>query len=380
MTTYKFSFPTLIHFGGGVRHQAGPWLAGRGLKRPLLVTDRGLAGLPMTAELASSLAQAGLQAAVFAGIGGNPVKSQVTEGVRAFRDHQADCLVGFGGGAALDVCKAMALMVKHPGDLFDYEDDKPGALPMREADIPTWIALPTTAGTGSEVGRSAVISDEATHVKKIIFGPCLLAKAVFTDPELTLNLPPKLTAATGFDALTHCLEAYLARGFHPICDGVALEGLKICGENLARAVSNPGDLVARSGMSMASMMGAIAFQKGLGVTHSCAHALSALKDLHHGLANALMIDQAMAFNVPASPERFRHMATTLGLSGGIEGFIPWLRDLKEATGIPQNLAKLGVLSGDIPRLAELAFQDSCHQSNPRPVTREDLEEIFTRAL
>src|ERR1041385_2681912 len=189
MTTYKFSFPTLIHFGAGVRHQAGEFLQARGFHRPLVVTDKGLAALPLTADFKASLERLGMEPAVFAGVEGNPVESQVSAGVEAFRAHQGDCLVGFGGGAALDVCKAVALMSKHPGSIFDYEDEKPGARPMLEKDLPFWVALPTTAGTGSEVGRSAVIAD-SKHVKRIIFGPCLLARAVFADPELTLGLPP----------------------------------------------------------------------------------------------------------------------------------------------------------------------------------------------
>ena len=225
--------------------------------------------------------------------------SQVVAGVEAFRAHQADSIVGLGGGAALDVAKAIALMAGHPGDLFDYEDDKPGALPI-DQDIPYWVAIPTTAGTGSEVGRSAVISDEQTHVKKIFFSPRLMAKAVFADPELTLGLPPAVTAATGMDALTHCIEAFLAKDYHPIADGIALEGLRLGAAALPRCYEKGDDLAARGDMMMSSMMGAIAFQKGLGLIHSCAHALSAVSDLHHGYANGVMIDHALKFNLESS--------------------------------------------------------------------------------
>ena len=376
----RFSFPADISFGPGARRQAAAFLKARGFKRPLLVTDRGLAALPLVSEAKALLAEAGLEAGTFSAIWGNPTKSQVEAGVAAYRSHHADCLMGLGGGAALDVAKAIALMVNHPGGLFDYEDEKPGALPI-DKEIPFWIALPTTAGTGSEVGRSAVISDESSHVKKIIFSPALLAKAVFADPELTLGLPPKITAATGMDALTHCVEAYLAKGYHPLCDGVALEGLRLASQGLALAVAEPENLDARGSMLMASMMGAVAFQKGLGAVHSCAHALSALKDLHHGLANGVMIDFALEFNAPAVPGRFKDMAVMLELKNpGPEAFLEWLKGLKASIGIPATLSGLGLALGDIGRLSELAFQDGCHLSNARPCTREDFKAIFSKAM
>ncbi|HTB34135.1 MAG TPA: iron-containing alcohol dehydrogenase [bacterium] len=380
MAFSRFSFPTTIHFGPGVRAKLAGLLQERGFKRPLVVTDQGLAALPLFAALLADLKAAGLDASAFSGVQGNPVKSQVTAGVAAFRAHRADCLVGVGGGAALDVAKAIVLMVHHPGDLFDYEDDKPGALPVDQP-IPYWVALPTTAGTGSEVGRSAVISDDATHVKRIIFDPKLLAPAVLADPELTVGLPAGVTAATGMDALTHCVEAYLARAYHPLCDGIALEGLALAAASLERCVKQPQDLKARGDMLMASMMGAIAFQKGLGLVHSCAHALSAAKDLHHGLANGVMIDHALGFNVPAAPERFLRLNQAVGLaSQDPEAFLDWLGDLKRAIGIPDRLVRVKVTAADVPRLAQLAFQDACHPSNPRPCTQADFEAVFTGAL
>ena len=380
MSLSRFSFPTAIHFGLGARTQLKVLLAKQGFKRPLLVTDRGLAGLPFFETIRQDLDAHGMQCGVFSGIWGNPVKSQVTAGVAAFRSHAADCLVGIGGGAALDVAKAIILMVNHPGDLFQYEDDLPGALPVDQP-IPFWVALPTTSGTGSEVGRSAVISDDVTHVKKIIFDPQLLAKAVFADPELTLGLPGPVTAATGMDALTHCVEAYLAKAYHPLCDGIALEGLRLASRSLAKAVATPADIEARGSMMMSSMMGAIAFQKGLGIVHSCAHALSALKDLHHGFANGLMIDYALAFNAEAVPERFAMLAQAVGLKEqNAPAFLDWLKNLKAEIGIPPHLAEAKVEKADIPRLAELAFADACHPSNPRPCTRADFEAVFMSAL
>ena len=375
-----FSFPTDIRFGVGARHQVGPELRHAGVIRPLVITDKGVSGLPFVAELLDSLRADGLNAELFDGVWGNPVAGQVTAGVEAFVAHDADGVVGLGGGAALDVAKAVALMSTHPGALFDYEEDKRGALPITDA-VPFFVAIPTTAGTGSEVGRSAVIADDQTHVKRIIFSPHLLAKIVFADPELTVGLPASITAATGFDALTHNVEAYLAHGYHPICDGIALEGIRLCAQHLARAVATPTDCEARGGMLMASMMGAIAFQKGLGLVHSTAHALGTQADLHHGLANALMIDHALAFNVEAVPERFAVMAGVVGLEDRSPGtFLRWLADLKAEIGVPAGLKAAQVDVGAVDALARLAFDDACHLNNPRRVSEADFHAIFSEAL
>jgi alcohol dehydrogenase class IV len=375
---HVFSFPTQIHFGPGARRLIGEHLGAQGLRRPLVVTDRGVAGLPMFAELLGTLQ--GLDAKTFSDMGGNPVVSQVTAGADAFRRHRADSILGIGGGAALDVAKAVALMAHHPGELFDYEDGRKDARAI-DRDIPYLVLAPTTSGTGSEVGRSAVVSDERTHVKKIVFSPRLLARAVFADPELTLGLPAKVTAATGMDALTHCIEAYLAKDYHPICDGIALEGLRLAARALPRCIEAPSDLEARSSMMMASMMGAIAFQKGLGVTHSFAHALSAVADLHHGLANGLMIEHALRFNLEAAREKFRVMAQTIGLPDPTgEAFLGWLRELKRRIGIPSGPGEAGVSAAEMGRLAELAFADSCHLNNPRPCTAEDIRRLWAEAF
>ena len=380
MGLHRFSFPTLIHFGPGARKMVREHLEQQGLSRPLVVTDRGLAGLPVFEELMGLFGGGKLAAGRFTEIAGNPVHSQVVAGVKAFREHKADSIIGVGGGAALDVAKAIALMAHHPGDLFDYEDEKPGASPI-DKDIPDWVALPTTAGTGSEVGRSAVISDEKTHVKKIFFSPRLLAKAVFADPELTIGLPPAVTAATGMDALTHCIEAFLAKDYHPIADGIALEGLRLCARSLPRAVANGKDLEARGDMLMASMMGAIAFQKGLGLIHSCAHALAAVADLHHGYANGVMIDHALKFNLETSRERFERMARTIELPRPTaEAFLDWLRDLKKEIGIPAGLSGTKVPREALSTLPRLAFEDSCHGNNPRPCREEDFKKIYEEAF
>jgi alcohol dehydrogenase class IV len=380
MTISRFNFPTPIQFGPKVRFQVRDFLKANGVTRPLVVTDRGVAKLPFFMNFLEHLNSEGVKAQVFSEIWGNPVKSQVTAGVKAFLESKADGIVGIGGGAALDVAKVIGLMATHPGDLFDYEDEKPGARPIDGA-IPFWVALPTTAGTGSEVGRSSVISDDTSHLKKIIFSPKLLAKAVFADPETTLDLPASVTASTGMDALTHCVEAFLAKGFHPMCDGIALEGVRLVAENLVRCIKNPQDVEARGGMMMASLMGAVAFQKGLGLTHSCAHALSTVADMHHGLANAVMIDHALRFNLSAVPERFVRLATTVGIEKPTpESFIQWLTQLKATLNIPAKMAAAGIQSAQLEKLTEVAFQDGCHQCNPKAVSRQDFVNIFKESL
>ena len=378
MALHRFSFPTSILFGPGARKVAGPALAARGVRRPLVVTDRGLAALPPTAAFAGDLGEAGLEAKVFGQVWGNPTAQQVRDGVAAYRDHHADSVIGFGGGAALDVAKTVALMSAHPGDIAEYFWDHPGRRPI-DRPLPPLIALPTTSGTGSEVGRSAVISDDATGVKKIVFSPALLARAVFADPELTLGLPAALTAATGMDALTHNVESYLSPAYHPICDGVALEGARIAARALPLAVADGRNLAARSDMMMASMMGAVAFQKDLGAVHSCAHALSAVAGMHHGLANAIMIDHVMRFNAGAAPDRMAELARVCRAGATAGEFICWLGRLKAEVGIPARLSAAGVTADRIPALVEIALADGCHRTNPRPCARSDFEELFRAA-
>jgi hypothetical protein len=276
------------------------------------------------------------------------------------------------------VAKVVALMAVHDGHVLEYAWDHPQVRPI-VADLPYFIALPTTSGTGSEVGRSSVVSEDDTHLKRIVFSPKLLAKVVFADPELTLALPPAVTAATGMDALTHNVESYLSPAYHPLADGIALEGTRIAARALATAVHEPGNLAARSDMMMASMMGAIAFQKDLGAVHSCAHALGAVCDLHHGLANALMIEPVMRFNQEAVPARFAELAHVVGAGSG-EAFVPWLTKLKREIGIAPGLAAAGVNREQIGRLADIALKDICHQTNPRPCSREDFVRFFDQAF
>ena len=378
MTITKFSFPTTIHFGAGARKLLGAHLNSLSLKRPLIVTDKGLAALPMIAEISASLSAAGLSPSVYGGIWGNPTGSQVMNGAAAYKVHGADCVVGIGGGAALDVAKVVGLMATHPGDVMEYVWDHPKIRDIVNP-LPHFVAVPTTSGTGSEVGRSSVISEEATHIKRVIFSPNILASVVFADPELTVGLPAHITAATGMDALTHNIESYLSPAYHPLCDGIALEGTRIAARALATAVREPGNLQARADMMMSSMMGAIAFQKDLGAVHSCAHALGTVCDMHHGLANALMIDTVMAWNLETVPAKFDELAHVVGVANGA-AFVPWLKALKQQIGIAPNLSAVGVKGDHMARLVEIATADICHQTNPRPCVAADFERLFAKAM
>jgi alcohol dehydrogenase class IV len=393
MAFSQFNFPTRIQYGPGALGLLPGALKEAGRSRPLIVTDKGLAPLRPITGAKKVLDDAGLVPAVYSGVWGNPVKSQVTAGVEAYRAHKADSIVAIGGGAAIDVAKAIALMVNHPGDLFDYEDEKPGARPI-DREIPLTMSIPTTAGTGSEVGRSTVVSDDETHVKKIIFSPRLLASRVFIDPELTLALPALATAATGMDAVTHLVESYLAKGFHPIADGIALEGMRLVAKNLVRCVefarrvekgerelvANAEHLEARGMMLMAAMMGGVAFQKGLGVTHSMAHALSTVADLHHGLANGIAIPYAMKFNEPVVAARLGDLAAAVGAGSDAAAFVRWLVELKKSIGIPATLGEAGVDPKAVDRLVDIAVHDVCHPNNPRAVTESDFRRLFDAAF
>ncbi|MDZ7921447.1 iron-containing alcohol dehydrogenase [Rhodoferax sp.] len=377
MSITSFSFPTPIKFGAGARKLVAQHLKDLGLKRPLIVTDKALGALPVQAEFQTHLA--GLDVAVFSGVFGNPTCSQVMDGAAAYKAHKADCVIGFGGGAALDVAKVVGLAATHPGDILEYVWDHPQVRPIVN-ELPYFVALPTTSGTGSEVGRSSVVSENDTHLKRVVFSPKILAKTVFADPELTLGLPAHVTAATGMDALTHNIESYLSPAYHPLCDGIALEGTRIAAAALVTAVKDPGNLSARSDMMMSSMMGAIAFQKDLGAVHSCAHALGAVCDLHHGLANALMIDTVIAWNLEAAPAKFDELAHVCGVAGGGKALVPWLKTLKASVGITGSLASHGVKPEHLPRLVQVATADICHQTNPRPCTAADFERLFKAAM
>ena len=375
----QFCFPTNIRFGSGVIQELGGHLRERQLCRPLIVTDPNLAELPLIENIRHLLQSEACATELFCEIDKNPKKNNVTKGVRCYQDSHCDVIIGIGGGASMDVSRAIALKVNHPQDLFDFDDAQGGERYIVN-DIPYLICVPTTSGTGSEVGRSAVISDDYTHAKKILYSPRLMAKQVFADPELTLDLPPFITATTGMDAFTHNLEAYLAKGFHPLCDGIALEAMRLINEALVVAVQKP-DLESRTKMMVAALMGAVAFQKGLGVVHSTAHALSTFKDIHHGLANALMLPACLAFNADTVPIRLKTVAQVLQLRvQSADGVIKRVMDLNKAIHIPNSLASQGIEEKDITQLSNLAYQDVCHQCNPKSVTLADFQHIFKHAL
>ncbi len=378
-TLSQFNFPTKIRFGAGVVAELPAYLKENHLSKPLVVTDPNVANLPFFKQIIQDLSTKGISVEVFSDIHKNPVKSDVYKGDDAYYGTERDSIIGIGGGAAIDVARAVLLRINHREDLFKYDDLIGGDIYVTN-DVPHFITIPTTAGTGSEVGRSAIIADDETHQKKILFSPKLLAKIIFADPMLTMDLPPFITAATGMDALTHNMEAFLAKNWHPMCDGIALEGIALIHESLEKAVNKP-DLESRSKMLIASLMGAVAFQKGLGVVHSLAHPLSSLLDTHHGLANAVNIPYGMKFNIAGFEDKFRRIARTLDLkdeSG--EAVVQYLFDLNSKINIPHRLREIGVKSEHIETLADLAIADFAHPNNPKPVSREDFKHLYLEAL
>ncbi len=376
---YTYNFPTTIRFGSGVINELSDYLKANNLNRPLLVTDPVVAGLEFFKKTKNELASKKIHPEVFSDMHKNPVKSDVLKGTDVFKKSNCDCIIGIGGGVAMDVARAIVLKVNHHEDLF-YYDDLIGGDKYVTNEVPYFITVPTTSGTGSEVGRSAIIADDINHQKKILFAPKLLAKIVFCDPELTNDLPPFITAATGMDALTHNLEAFLAKMEHPICEGIALEGIRLITQSIEKAVNKP-DSASRTNMMMGSTMGAIAFQKGLGVVHSLAHPLSSLLDTHHGLANAVNLPYGMRFNIGGCEEKFTRIARTIGLKKKTgEHVVDFLFQLNNNLGLPVKLSGIGVKPEHIEPLSDLAFADFCHPNNPKPVTREDFKKLYLEGL
>jgi alcohol dehydrogenase class IV len=376
---YQYNFPTTIRFGAGSSKELPDYLKKHNLQKPLIVTDPVVANLPFFMQIVADLKKKGISVEVFSDIHKNPVKSDVYEGTDVYDNTKRDSIVGIGGGAALDVARAIVLRVNHREDLFKYDDLIGGDVYVTN-DVPHFITIPTTAGTGSEVGRSAIIADDVTHQKKILFSPKLLAKIIFADPSLTMELPPFITAATGMDALTHNMEAYLAKMPHPLCDGIALEGISLISESLETAVNKP-DLESRSKMLIASLMGAVAFQKGLGVVHSLAHPLSSLLDTHHGLANAVNIPYGMEFNIAGFEYKFKRIAKTLSLKEKTgNAVVKYLFELNNKIGIPHKLTEIGVKKEHIETLSDLAIADFAHPNNPKPVSREDFKKLYLKAF
>ncbi len=379
--TGSWNYPTRVLAGPGRIGELAEACRSAGIARPLIVTDRGLADSPIVQRARGVLAAAGLPSSVFADVKGNPTEANVEAGLSAYRAGGHDGVIALGGGSGLDVGKCVAFMAGQTRPLWDFEDIGDWWTRAEVAGIAPIVAVPTTAGTGSEVGRAGVITNETTHEKKIVFHPLMLPKVVIEDPELTVGLPPALTVGTGFDALAHCIEAYCAPGFHPMADGIALEGIRLIECYLPRAYRHGGDLEARSRMLAAASMGAAAFQKGLGAVHSISHPVGAFYDTHHGLTNGVVLPYVLAFNRPAIEDRMALVARILDLSpADFDSVLAWLIDFREELGVPHTLAELGVEESRVPELAEHAERDPTAGSNPRPMRAADFERVITAAI
>ena len=381
-----WSFPTKIVFGASSSEPLAEVAKSLGMKRPLVVTDPGIVKSGLLDGVTASLARAKIPWQLFDRVEANPTEASVFPGVSAFSQANCDGVIAVGGGSALDAAKAIRLKTTHPLPLEEYDDLRGGAEKI-SSNLPPMIAIATTSGTGSEVGRSAVIALKATGRKTVIFSPYLIPSVALADPSLTLRLPPHLTAATGMDAMTHNLEAYLAAGIHPMCDAIGLKGVEICRRYLPRAVSNGGDLEARSQMMVAAIMGGVAFQKGLGTVHSLAHPLSTVAGMHHGLTNAILLPHVMRFNLPAVPERFPDLALALGIIAPGHSCeelalraISAIEQLNHEIGIPPRLRDAGVREEMIPVMVPLAMQDGCRLLNPRPTSAEEMEMLYRAAF
>ena len=377
------SFPTRIVYGRGAIRELPNELKRAGASRPLIVADKGVLQAGLLRFVAPLLEQAGIETRVFSEFEPNPTDVDALRGIEAYRAAGADSVLGLGGGASLDMAKAIALLVNHPPPLTQYDDARGGDARIT-GPIPPIVQIPTTAGTGSEVGRSTVLVIDGR--KTVIFSPSLMARAAILDPELTIGLPAFITAATGMDALTHNLEAYVAKGDHPLADAIAIDGLRRIATHLERAVRNGKDIEAREQMLLGSAFGAIAFQKGLGACHSVAHALTPVAGTHHGLANSLMLPAVVSFNRMAAEERLATAAVALGADPKMSVqerahlCAELVDDLRGACGLPRHLSQAGVRREMIPQLVEKAMADACHLSNPRPVTQVDFERLINEAF
>lgn len=369
MPEAKFSFPTTVLYGAGTSSRLPEELQRLQMSKPLFVTDRGLRGGEVVERVQKLLPEA----QVYSDVDPNPTERNVLDGVAFYQSHSCNSLVVIGGGSAIDAAKAIRLKITHPLDLAEYDDNIGGAAKITP-NLPPFIALPTTAGTGSEVGRSTVITIEKTNRKTVIFSPHLIPDLAIADPELTVSMPPSITAGTGMDAFTHNVEAFLANGFQPICDAIALGGAKLAYQHLPRVMADPKDIESRGEMMIAAMMGAIAFQKGLGAVHSLAHPLSTEFGMHHGTSNAVLLSVVLEFNRPAVPERFHELAHHLG-----KDVTDCTHELNKICGIAPRLRDYGIPEQALPGLAQRAIQDGCHLSNPVPCTVETLLSLYRQA-
>jgi alcohol dehydrogenase class IV len=376
-----WNYPTPIRFGAGRISELPQACAELGITRPLLVTDPVLSTLPICASTVQVCADAGLAITVSDQCARNPTAVDVAAGVAAYRASGSDGVIAFGGGAAIDVAKAVALMVGQDRPLWDFEDVGDNWTRVLTERVAPCVAVPTTSGTGSEVGRASVLVDSATQTKKIIFHPSMLPGRVVADPALTVGLPAGITAAVGLDALSHNLEAWCAPGFHPQAEGIAAEGMRLIHRSLEDAVTNPTDLGARARMMCASLMGATAFQRGLGAMHAMAHPIGAVFDAHHGLINAVVMPYVLCRNRVAIEHRMIRLSAYIGLANpGFRAFLDWVLELRDTLDIPPTLAVLGVVESDCDRLAAMAVVDPSAGSNPIPLTEADYAELFRRAV
>jgi alcohol dehydrogenase len=376
----NLNYPTAIKFGAGRIGELADHCRATGIGRPLFVTDPGLAAMPMVRAIVEDVKRAGLGVAVFSDVRPNPVEANVVAGVRAFRAGGHDGVVAFGGGSGLDVGKMVALMHGQTVSLFELEDVDDWWTRADASKISPIIAVPTTAGTGSEVGRAGVVTHPVTHEKKIIFHPAIMPRVAILDPALTVGLPAKLTAATGMDAMAHVLEAYCAPFYHPLAAGVALEGLRLIKENLARAVKKGTDLDARGHMLMASTMGATAFQRGLGAIHALSHPFGGLYDAHHGTLNGIIMPYVVKANRRKIERDIERAAAYLGIKGGFDGFLRWILSLRKEIGIPYTLAEIGIDTGRLDEVAAMAIRDPSAGGNPIAFTEKQYRSLAKRCV
>jgi alcohol dehydrogenase class IV len=380
-TTGAWNFPTRVVTGAGRIAELPQACRAYGMARPLLVTDRGLAAGDLIAGIVKRVRDAGIPIAVFSEVKPNPTEANLQAGVDAFRAGGHDGVIAVGGGSALDVGKCVAFMVAQSRPVWDFEDVGDWWTRANTDGIAPIIAVPTTAGTGSEVGRAGVIAREQTHEKKIIFHPMMLPKIAIEDPELAVGLPPFLTMATGMDALAHCFEAYCVNAFHPLADGIALEGMKIVDSYLPRAVADGRDLEARAYMFAAASMGATAFQKGLGAIHSVSHPVGARYDTHHGLTNGVLFPYVLVCNKAAIADKIPHIARALDLPGrDFDAVLAWILALRKKLGVPHTLAELGVRQADAGLIAADAVKDPTASSNPRQLNEAEFEKLTLAAI
>ncbi|MDJ0824796.1 MAG: iron-containing alcohol dehydrogenase [Rhodobacter sp.] len=378
--TANWSYPTAVRFGAGRIAEIGEACAAAGIAKPLLVTDHGLAGLEITGRTLDLLEAAGLGRAVFAEVDPNPTDANMQAGIAAFRAGGHDGVVAFGGGSGLDLGKMMAFMHGQTRPVWDFEDIGDWWTRADTEAIAPIVAVPTTAGTGSEVGRASVITNSQTHVKKIIFHPKVLPAQVIADPELTIGMPPVITAGTGMDAFAHCLEAYCSPHFHPMSQGIALEGMRLVKDYLPRAYGDGTDIEARAQMMAAAAMGAVAFQKGLGAIHAISHPVGARYGTHHGMTNAVVMPMVLEMNRPAVAERLAHAGAYLGLTGGFDGFHHFVMELRHGLGVPDNLSAMGVGDEHLDAMVAEALEDPSAGGNPVEMTPENTRDLFEACL